>query len=84
MKIGDAYKSGNLTFVVNSISPNSNVLSAKCIETDTDMKFKLYGKKYFNTDNTNIQLGEKCNIGQTLSPNISGKITLLSKYKLVK
>ena len=78
MNIGDAYKNGNLTFVVNKISEKGNTITVKCLENSDKMKFKLYGNKYYNE---NIQLGEKCDIGKTLSPNITGKISLISKYK---
>lgn len=32
MKIGDAYKSGNLTFVVNTVSEKQNTITVKCLE----------------------------------------------------
>lgn len=82
MLIGDAYKSGNLIFVVNTVSPKENTITVKCLENSQKLIFKLYGNKYYNTTNTNIQLGEKCDIGKTISPNINGKISLLSKYKV--
>lgn len=82
IKIGDAFNNGKNIFVVNVVSQRYNVVTVKNLQTSDKMKFKLYSGKYYSIDEPNIQLGIKCDIGRTISPNINGKISLISKYKI--